>query len=471
MAEILIIDDHDSMREGLELLLRRRGHRTRSAESGQRGLDLLQEAPADLVITDLKMARMDGIEVLRRVKEATPITEVMVITAHGTIEKVVEAMKLGAADFITKPFSSEEFGVKVDRLITDRAERAALRRENVALRVENTYLREETQARYGEIVGESSPMQEVFRWIDRVARSESTVMIYGESGTGKELVARAIHAGSPRKDGPFIRVNCGALSESLLDSELFGHEKGAFTGAEKKRRGRFELAHRGTLFLDEIATVPHTTQVRLLRVLQERELERVGGEETITVDVRIIAATNATSESLRSDGHFREDLFYRLHVVPVTLPPLRERKQDIPLLVHHFIEKLAERTASPVRAAGPGALRRLAEYSWPGNVRELENVIERALVLAEDEQLDAEDIPPLGTDGVHAGSVPVSQHGPGPDLPAEGVDLNRAVEGMEERLLRQALTKAGGVKAEAARLLNLKPSALYYKLEKYGIDP
>jgi two-component system response regulator HydG len=470
MADILIIDDHDSMREGLELLLRRRGHRTRSAESGKRGLDLMEEATADLVITDLKMAPLDGIEVLRRVKKATPETLVMVITAHGTIEKVVEAMKLGASDFITKPFSSEEFGVKVDRLLADRAERAALRRENVALRVENTYLREETQARYGEIVGESPPMQEVFRWIDRVARSESTVMIYGESGTGKELVARAIHAGSPRRDGPFIRVNCGALSESLLDSELFGHEKGAFTGAEKKRRGRFELAHGGTLFLDEIATVPLTTQVRLLRVLQERELERVGGEETISVDVRIIAATNATPDKLRHAGTFREDLFYRLHVVPVTLPPLRDRKEDIPLLVHHFIEKLCDRTGSPVRAAGPGALRRLAEYAWPGNVRELENIVERALVLADGVQLTAEDIPPLGEDGFRRGrSAGVEEDG-GRVLPSEGVDLNRAVEGMEERLLRQALEKAGGVKAEAARLLGLKPSALYYKLEKYGIE-
>jgi DNA-binding NtrC family response regulator len=311
MAEILIIDDHDSMREGLELLLRRRGHRTRAAESGKRGLELLSEEAVDLVITDLKMARMDGIEVLRRVKKDMPETEVMVITAHGTIEKVVEAMKLGAADFITKPFSAEEFGVKVDRLVTDHAERARLRRENVALKVENAYLREETQARYGEIVGEAAPMEDVFRWIDRVARSESTVMIYGESGTGKELVARAIHAGSPRSQGPFVRVNCGALTESLLDSELFGHEKGAFTGAEKKRRGRFELANGGTLFLDEIATVPHTTQVRLLRVLQERELERVGGEETLPVDVRIIAATNATPDGLLSDGTFREDLFYR----------------------------------------------------------------------------------------------------------------------------------------------------------------
>jgi two-component system response regulator HydG len=470
MAEILIIDDHDSMREGLELLLRRRGHRTRAAESGTRGLELLSEETADLVITDLKMARMDGMEVLRRVKDGMPETEVMVITAHGTIEKVVEAMKLGAADFITKPFSSEEFAVKVDRLVAERAERERLRRENVALRVENTYLREETQARYGEIVGEADPMLAVFRWIDRVARSDSTVMIYGESGTGKELVARAIHARSPRGEGPFVRVNCGALSESLLDSELFGHERGAFTGAERKRRGRFELAHGGTLFLDEIATVPHTTQVRLLRVLQERELERVGGEETIPVDVRIIAATNSTADGLRVGGAFREDLFYRLHVVPLTLPPLRSRKEDIPLLVNHFIEKLAQRTASPARAASQEAIRKLAEYAWPGNVRELENVIERALVLADGEELDADDIPPLGDSPGRALEADV-QNGDGPvELPSDGVDLNRAVEGMEERLLRQALERAAGVKAEAARLLGLKPSALYYKLEKYGID-
>ncbi len=474
MAEILIIDDHDSMREGLELLLRRRGHRTRSAESGARGLELLQQEPVDLVITDLKMARMDGLEVLRRVKETTPEIEVMVITAHGTIETVVEAMKLGAADFITKPFSSEEFGVKVDRLIGEHAERMRLLRENLALRVENTYLREESQARYGEIIGESPPMQQVFRWIDRVSLSDSTVMIYGESGTGKELVARAIHAASPRKGGPFIRVNCGALNENLLDSELFGHEKGAFTGAERRRRGRFELADGGTLFLDEIATVPLTTQVRLLRVLQERELERVGGEETIPVDARIIAATNATADQLRNDGTFREDLFYRLHVVPITLPPLRDRKEDIALLVDHFIEKLRGRTASPARAASPGALRCLASYDWPGNVRELENVIERALVLADGEQLDEHDIPTLGMGGPPHGRRAAGGGAQAREaalaFPSGGVDLNQAVEGMEERLLRQALEHAEGVKAEAARLLGLKPSALYYKLEKYGIE-
>ncbi|MBT3325271.1 MAG: sigma-54-dependent Fis family transcriptional regulator [Gemmatimonadales bacterium] len=469
MAEILIIDDHDSIREGLELLLRRRGHRTRSAESGARGLELLEEEPADLVITDLKMARMNGIEVLEHVKSVTPDTDVMVISAHGTIERVVEAMKLGAADFITKPFSSEEFAVKVDRLVDERTRRVKLKRENVALRVENASLREETTARYGEMVGESGPMQDVFKWIDRVAPSESTAMIYGESGTGKELVARAVHAGSKRKDGPFVRVNCGALSESLLDSELFGHEKGAFTGAAKKRRGRFELADGGTLFLDEIATVPHTTQVRLLRVLQERELERVGGEETLPVDVRIIAATNVPPEKLLEDGAFREDLFYRLHVVPMLLPPLRERTSDIPILVNHFIDKLQERTASPVQTVSAEALKRLAAYRWPGNVRELENVIERSLVLADATELSIEDLPPLGTDGV-AGGLAGFETGAETELPIGGLDLTRAVEGIEERLLRQALDQAAGVKAEAARLLGLKPSALYYKLEKYGIE-
>lgn len=465
MARVLIIDDHDSMREGLELLLRRRGHKTVSADAGDRGLALLDEVGADLVITDLKMARMDGIQVLQKVRAGYPDVEVLVITAYGTIEKAVEAMKLGAADFITKPFSSEEFGVKVDRLLADREERLRLKRENVALRVENTYLKEETAARYGEIVGDSEEMEAVYRWIERVAKSDSTVMIYGESGTGKELVARAIHAGSPRKDGPFIRVNCGALTEGLLDSELFGHEKGAFTGAERQRRGRFELADGGTLFLDEIATINQTTQIRLLRVLQERELERVGGEDTIPVDVRIIAATNTPAEELQNGDAFREDLFYRLHVVPLTIPPLRGRRSDVPGLARHFLSKLRERTNHEVENLSETALQRLEEYDWPGNVRELENVMERALVLAEGGVLQEEDLPFLSAGG---GSLDTSLLDAA--LPGGGMDLNQAVEGLEERLLRKALEQARGVKTEAARLLGVKTSALYYKLEKYGIE-
>ncbi|MCJ7629268.1 MAG: sigma-54 dependent transcriptional regulator [Longimicrobiales bacterium] len=464
MAQVLIIDDHDSMREGLELLLRRRGHKTVSADGGERGLALLEDVGADLVITDLKMAKMDGIQVLQRVRERYPDVEVLVITAYGTIEKAVEAMKLGAADFITKPFSSEEFGVKIDRLLAEQAARLRLKRENVALRVENTYLREEAEARYGEIVGESQEMEEVFRWIDRVVRSDSTVMIYGESGTGKELVARAIHAGSLRKDGPFIRVNCGALTEGLLESELFGHEKGAFTGADRQRRGRFELADGGTLFLDEVATISQTTQVRLLRVLQERELERVGGEDTIPVDVRIIAATNTPANELQKGGAFREDLFYRLHVVPVTIPPLRKRKADVPVLARHFLEKLRERTNHRVEDLSQVALDRLEEYDWPGNVRELENVMERALVLAEGIVLEEDDLPFLPSgDSLDTSLIDAA-------IPGGGLDLNQAVEGLEERLLRRALEQARGVKAEAARLLGLKTSALYSKLEKYGIE-
>jgi two-component system, NtrC family, response regulator HydG len=467
MAHVLIIDDHDSIREGLELLLRKRGHRTFSADGGERGLEILDEEGADLVITDLKMARVDGLEVLRRVKERSPAAEVLVMTAYGTIETAVEAMKLGAVDFITKPFSSEEFGVKVDLILKTRAQRAATQPASGlsggnGVAAEAPQTEEEISARYGEMVGDSAPMKEIFKLVHRVAKSDSTVMIYGESGTGKELVARAIHRSSPRAEGPFVRVNCGALPETLLDSELFGHERGAFTGAEKQRRGRFELADGGTLFLDEISTISPSTQVRLLRVLQERELERVGGEETVPVDVRIIVATNTSAEDLLGAGDFRSDLYYRLHVVPVTLPPLRERASDIELLVGHFVKKLRERTRSQVRSVSPDAMHRLRQYDWPGNVRELENVVERALVLAEGEILALGDIPLFQDPAVVAVG--------GPQFPTDGMDLTGAVEEMEERMLRQALDRADGIKAEAARLLGLKSSAFYYKLEKYGID-
>ena len=464
---VLIIDDHDSMRDGLELLMRRRGHRTLSASGGQEGLQLLEEQGADLVITDLKMARVDGMKVLERVKRDAPDTDVLVITAYGTVEKAVEAMKLGAADFISKPFSSEEFAIKVDRILRERETRRKLQRENLALRVENTYLRNEgddgVDVPYGRMVGDSEPIRRVRQFVARVARSDSTVMIYGESGTGKELVARAIHARSARHDGPFIRVNCGALAEGLLDSELFGHERGAFTGAERKRRGRFELAHGGTLFLDEISTITAPTQVRLLRVLQERELERVGGEETISVDVRIVAATNTPPEELLTGSDFRDDLYYRLHVVPVVVPPLRERKDDIPLLAEHFVGKLRERTCSEVTGIDAAALRQLEDYDWPGNVRELENVIERALVLADGDTLGEDDLPFLANVG-DASGVPIGSGLGG------GLDLARTMEGIEERLLRKALARTGGVKAEAARLLGIKKGTLQYKIDKYGID-
>ena len=466
-GKILIIDDNDTMREGLELLMRRRGHSTLSAEGGEDGLRLLQDEGADVVITDLKMARVDGMEVLEEVRSSSPDTEVLVITGHGTVEKAVKAMKLGACDFITKPFSSEEFAIKVDRILRERLSRLELQQENLALRVKNTYLRSQTEEAspvpYGEMVGESEGIMKVKRFVGRVARSESTVMVYGESGTGKELVARAIHARSDRHEGPFIRVNCGALPEGLLDSELFGHERGAFTGAAKQRRGRFELANGGTLFLDEISTISPATQVALLRVLQERELERVGGEETIAVDVRIVAATNTSAEELLAGGTFREDLFFRLHVVPLVVPPLRERREDIRILADHFVEKLRARTRSPVTAIHPDAMERLCDYDWPGNVRELENVVERALVLAESETLSEEDLPFLANLGNSGGGDSIVS-GLG-----DGVDLSRAVDQVEARLIRQALEQAGGVKAEAARLLNVKKGTLQYKIDKHGI--
>lgn len=466
-GQILIIDDNDTMREGLELLLRRREHTTLSAVGGREGLRLLHDEGAELVITDLKMARVDGMKVLEEVKKSSPDTEVLVITGHGTVEKAVQAMKLGACDFITKPFSSEEFGIKVDRILRERRARVELQQENLALRVKNTYLRsqadEEAHVPYGEMVGDSEGIAKVKRFVARVARSDSTVMVYGESGTGKELVARAIHARSERHDGPFIRVNCGAMPEGLLNSELFGHERGAFTGAARQRRGRFELADGGTLFLDEISTISPATQVLLLRVLQERELERVGGEETIAVDVRIVAATNTPAEELLAGGKFREDLFYRLHVVPVVVPPLRERREDIRVLAEHFVAKLRARTRSPVDAVHPDAMQRLCDYDWPGNVRELENVIERALVLAEGNTLGENDLPFLANIG-NGGAGESIIGGLG-----EGVDLGRAVDEMEARLIRQALEQAGGVKAKAARLLNVKKGTLQYKIEKHGI--
>ena len=464
---VLIVDDHDSMREGLELLLRRRGHKTLSASGGKEGLRLLHDEGADLVITDLKMARVDGLKVLAEVKGTAPDTDVLVITGYGTVEKAVEAMKLGACDFVLKPFSYEEFAIKVDRVLKERDERLRLQQENLALRVENTYLRSEDddglEVPYGELVGEAESIRKVKRFVNRVGRSDSTVMVYGESGTGKELVARALHARSARHKGPFVRVNCGALPESLLDSELFGHERGAFTGAEKKRRGRFELADGGTLFLDEISTISSATQVRLLRVLQERELERLGGEETIPVDVRIVAATNTPAEELLTGNDFREDLYYRLHVVPVEVPPLRDRKDDIRMLAEHFVEKLQARTRSNVTAIDPEALKRLEEYDWPGNVRELENVIERGLVLAEGDVLMESDLPFLANLG-DARGMKLAGNALG-----DGMDLGRTMDGIEERLVRQALARTGGVKAEAARLLGIKKGTLQYKIDKYGI--
>ncbi len=453
MGTVLIVDDHAGMREGLELLLRSRGHRTFSARNGVEGLEVLGTHEVDLVVADLRMSPMDGMELLRRVRQPGAAgADFLMVTAYGSIDTAVQAMKAGAADFIEKPCQSEAFAARVERLLRDRAEREQLR-------AENRYLRQEINGQFGEIVGNARAMQAVYDWVARVAPSDSTAMIYGESGTGKELVARAIHAASPRARGPFIRVNCGALAEGLLDSELFGHERGAFTGAERRRRGRFELAQGGTLFLDEVGCIRPATQVRLLRVLQEREIERVGGEETVPVDVRIVAATNATPEALKASPDFREDLYYRLHVVPITLPPLRERREDVPLLARHFVEKLRARTRSGATSIADAALERLQAYDWPGNVRELENVIERALVLASGPVIGEPDLPALAAGATEAGAAAA----------AAGA-LQGALDSLERDMLQRSLAQARGVKAEAARLLGIAPATLHYKLQKHGMS-
>jgi two-component system response regulator HydG len=456
MANILIIEDNTTLLDGITQVVRRMGHQAYTATNGAQGLALYERRSVDFVITDLKMDGMDGMEVLQRLLAADPSTLVMIITAHGTIETAVEAMKQGAFDFITKPFPPDVLRLKVEKALQ-------VRRERERLQAENAYLRGEAAQAYsgGQMIGDSEAMQRINKLIRRVASADSTVYIYGESGTGKELVARALHEASPRANGPFIKVNCGALAESVLESELFGHEKGAFTGAVKRRLGRFELADSGTLFLDEIGDVSAAIQLKLLRVLQEREFERVGGAETVRVDVRVVSATNKDLKREVEAGRFREDLFYRLHIIPITLPPLRERREDIPLLARHFIEKLAKRTRAQVQGISSDALRALAGHTWPGNVRELENVIEQALVFAEGAQIERADLPaPLcGQDsGAHL------------DVPQDGRPLNDVLEELERQLIVRAFVKAEGVKTETARLLGIKTSALYYKLEKYGLD-
>ena len=455
MAAILIIDDNETIRIGLQQVIKKMGHEPLVAASGAEGLGLLT-AEVDFVITDLKMEGMDGVQVLKRVHELDPDLPTMIITAFGTVETAVEAVKTGAFDFIQKPFAPEVVRLKVQRALELRAARKARRR----LESENEYLRSEERQRYSELVGAASCMEAVFRLIDKVAPTDSSVAISGESGTGKELVARAIHTRSKRSEGPFIKVNCGALTETLLESELFGHEKGAFTGAIRRKLGRFELADNGTLFLDEIGDVSPTLQLKLLRVLQEQEFERVGGESTIRVNVRVVSATNKDLKNEASEGRFREDLYYRLHIVPVQMPPLRDRTDDIPRLVQHFVAKLAPRTNPAVNAIDDDALGRLMSYRWPGNVRELENVIEQSLVFTDGASIMVSALPEF-LRGQDAGDTLT--------LPRGDKALPEILEELERQLILKAFHRANGVKTETARQLGIKTSALYYKLDKYGI--
>jgi two-component system response regulator HydG len=456
MPTILIIDDNETIRIGIEHVVRKMGHVALTAASGAEGLALMKKKEVDFLITDLKMEGMNGVQVLKAAAELDPDCPAMIITAFGTVETAVEAMKIGAFDFIQKPFAPEVVRLKVERALELRAARKARRR----LESENEYLREESQGQYSELVGSAPCMQAVFRIIEKVAATDSSVFISGESGTGKELVARAIHSRSKRSGGPFIKVNCGALTETLLESELFGHEKGAFTGAIRRKLGRFELADNGTLFLDEIGDVSPALQLKLLRVLQEREFERVGGEATVRVDVRVLSATNKNAQQEVSAGRFREDLYYRLHIVPLLIPPLRDRREDIPLLVAHFIEKLAGRANPRVKSIDDAALGRLMSYDWPGNVREVENVIEQALVFADGDSISVSALPEFlrGQEIEEKLSLPQGE-----------MSLPEVLEDLERQLILRAYQKAGGVKTETARLLGIKTSALYYKLEKYKI--
>jgi two-component system response regulator HydG len=469
VATILIIDDNETIREGLAHVVKKMGHLPIVAKSGREGLERFKQTPADFVITDLKMEGIDGVEVVRSMRELDADCPAMIITAFGTIETAVEAMKLGAFDFLIKPFAPEVVRLKVERALELRAARRARGR----LEAENAYLRNEESARFGEMVGSSDPMRRVFGIVERVAPTDTSVAIYGESGTGKELVARAIHQRSRRAGGPFIKVNCGALVETLLESELFGHEKGAFTGAVKRTLGRFELADGGTLFLDEIGDVSPAMQTKLLRVLQERDFERVGGESSIKVDVRVLSATNKDLAKEVAEGRFREDLYYRLQVVPITIAPLRDRKGDIPLLVEHFVHRLAAKTNPRVVGIEDAALARLIAYRWPGNVRELENVIEQALVFTDGERIPVEALPAMirGETAHGGGSAPAAAGGGADRLPVPSGEmaLPDLLDDLERQLILKAYTQAKGVKTETARLLGIKTSALYYKLEKYGI--
>jgi DNA-binding NtrC family response regulator len=448
MPTILIVEDEARMRRLLELNLGEDGFSTLSAGDAEEGLRLLRQDTVDLVVTDLKLPGMNGLEFLQAVKRQNASLPVVVMTAFGSVETAVEAMKAGAGDYVLKPFSLNEMRMVIHKAL-----------DVHKLREENRSLREALGKRYAHpnIVARSAKMQEVLATVDRVAPTNSTVLLGGESGVGKDLIARAIHEQSRRALGPFIKINSTAIPENLLESELFGYERGAFTGANASKPGKFELADKGTLFLDEIGDVPPTTQVKLLRVLQEREFERLGGTKTVKVDVRLIAATNRDLREALEQGTFREDLYYRLNVVPIDIAPLRQRKEDIPELVNLFIARFTGDSGKAVEGVTPEAMRILVDYHWPGNVRELQNIMERACALAKGTVLKVEDI--------HLDVRPAkSANGPGSFLPA-GMTL----EQWEDEMIRESLRRANGNKSQAARLLGLSRNALRYRLSKIGI--
>jgi DNA-binding NtrC family response regulator len=450
MKRVIVIDDEQSMREMLGIMLRKEGFEVAEAGSRAAVAEVLAQAPAHLIITDVKLPDGDGIDILRQVKATSPETIVIVMTAYGSAQSAETALKLGAHDYLIKPFDIEVLKIKIRNEL-----------EKQRLREENLLLKAEFRSQHGleSIIGVSTAMAAVFDMVRSVAQTGSTILITGESGTGKELVAKAIHALSPRREAPFVSVNCGAMPEALLESELFGHMKGAFTDAHQNKKGLFEAAHRGTLFLDEVGATPPAMQVKLLRALQDKRIRRVGGTDEIEVDVRLISATNQPLEALVRDRAFREDLFYRLNVIPVRLPPLRERREDVPLLAQHFLERFSREMGKKVARISSEVMDRLVRYSWPGNVRELENVIERAVALETTETILIERLP----EPVHAGDrIGSSQL-------EEGFKLDEHVRSVEAGLVRRALDQAAGDRAAACRLLGISPRSLRYLIQKYGL--
>jgi two-component system NtrC family response regulator len=455
METILIVDDEKNYPPILSAVLEEEGYETFTANNGLAALETIRNSDVDLVLTDMKMPLMDGIELLERIKAIDPDLPVIMMTAHGTVEKAVEAMQKGAYNYILKPFNNERLVIYVKKAM------AMYRVVKENRRLRNVV---ELQYNFGNLIGKSKVMQNVFETIKKISQSSATVLIEGESGTGKELVAKSIHFNSPRRDKPFIAVNCSALAENLLESELFGHEKGAFTGAIAMKKGRFELADGGSLFLDEISELSQGLQVKLLRVLQERNFERVGGVKPITVDIRIIAATNRELKEEVKHGRFREDLFYRLNVINIVIPPLRQRIEDIRLLVDHFIKKYAadRKTDPAITGADTDVERLLYDYSWPGNVRELENAIERAMVLCPGDKIGVADLPRDFKDNVYS------------TLRLDGIPatakLYETLDMVEKIMIERALKITNNVQAHAAELLGIGKSGLNQKLKKFNIS-
>jgi DNA-binding NtrC family response regulator len=452
---ILIVEDEPDLSEVFVDVLTMDGYEVSTAANGEIAMHMLSENSYDLVLTDLYLPKADGFQVLAHLQQVSSSTSAIVMTGHGSIESAVEAMKKGAVDYITKPVTFDQLRIVVKKAL-----------DVQQLQRENQLLRQQLKSKYHfeNIIGTSIAMQQVFDMIAKVADAESTVLILGESGTGKELAARAIHFSSHRSEKPFIPVNCGAIPESLLESELFGHERGAFTGAVRTRMGRFELAHGGTIFLDEVGDMSPALQVKLLRVLQEQVFERVGGTKSVRVDVRILAATNRDLEEAIAKSEFREDLYYRLSVIPLTLPPLRERQDDIPLLLQHFMDQFNRLRNRKLRGFAPPALHMLVNYHWPGNVRELENLVDRLVVLKGQDVVAPEDLP----EKMRA-ALPSIASVAAMDLPEQGFCLDVAVREFERDLLTRALQKASGVKNRAAQILGIKRTTLIEKLKRHAL--